>query len=361
VTVNFSYRVGTGTPTNIGTATRVGSTETYEFNWPASAAPADGEYDLVATLSSGGATPLASDSEEVVVNNTTEGPPDNIPLTNAQSETVEITNPVNGGTLTFTEGAGDVNLQATIQVKHSADVSELTPYFTTTTPGSEPVWAECDSGSETAAEAANGVDCELPPGTNGTSVTGVAVVASDEPNDPIPEPVDPESGDAHRVFGSGASPGPSPSTTSPSPTQTSTASASPTQTSTASPSPSQTSTASPSPTQTTASPSPTTTTPPPPVAYSSQTTMNKNGNKFVGKVKSDNKKCRRGRNVVLKEQKPGKDKTVGKDKTNKKGKYSIKERNADGTYYTIAKSKSFTDRFGRPVTCQRDKSPKREA
>ena len=57
-----------GRPTTIGTATRVGTTDTYEFHWPAAGAPPEGEQVLIATLSSGGATPLATDTETVMVN-----------------------------------------------------------------------------------------------------------------------------------------------------------------------------------------------------------------------------------------------------------------------------------------------------
>ena len=185
----------------------------------------------------------------------------------------------------------------------------------------------------------------LPAGTNGTSVTGIAVVAGENPGAPAPITEDKGAADAHRVFGTGASPSPSASTTSPSPTP-----------STSSP----TSSPSPTATQTTASPSPTTSTPPPPVIYPSETTLKNDGNKFFGKVKSQSKKCRSGRQMILKKKKSGDDKTVGKDKTNQDGEYSIKENNPNGTYYTIAKKKSYTTNSGGPVTCQKDKSPEAE-
>ena len=339
-TVTFAWRTGTGTPTTIGTATRVGSTETFEFHWPAAAAPPEGNQVLVATLTQGGAT-AATDTEDVVVNQRDEDPPGGLDPRTEQGETVEITAPANGGTLAFTEDpANDVNLKATIQVKHSSGATILTPYFTTSLPGTETVWTECTTGSESNTEAANGVDCGLPAGTNGTSVTGIAVVAGENPGAPAPITEDKGAADAHRVFGTGASPGPS--------------SASP---SSASPSSASPSSASP----TTASPTPTGTTPPPPVIYPSTTTLKVNGNKFTGKVKSRHANCRRGRSVLLKKEKPGKDKTVGKDRTNRRGRYSIKERNPNGTYYTVAKTKRFTTGAGGPVTCDSDRSPKRKA
>jgi hypothetical protein len=346
-TVTFSYNAEGATPVPIGTATRVGSTETFEFHWPSSSAPADGEYTLTATLNSGGAT--STDTETVDVNNADDEPPGGLDPRTEQAETVEITAPANGGALAFTEDPdADIHLKATIQVKHSADVTTLAPYYSTSAPGTEPAFKACENDPETAEQAANGVNCELPAGTNGTSVTGVAVVASDNPVPMGPgQTEDEESGDAHRVFGTGASPGPSSS--SPSPTASST-----------SPSPTASST-SPSPTQSSASPTPTETTPPPPVIYPSTTTLKVNGNKFTGKVKSRHANCRRGRNVLLKKEKPGKDKTVGKDRTNRRGTYSIKEKNPNGTYYTVAKTKRFTTGAGGPVTCDSDRSPKRKA
>lgn len=127
---------------------------------------------------------------------------------------------------------------------------------------------------------------------------------------------------------------------------------SPTGTGTTSPSPSTTS-PSPTPTNTSPSPTPTNTTPPPPVVAESTITINYDGNSFDGKVKSDLRKCRKDRKVVAKKVKPGRDKKVGSDTTNRRGKYSILERNADGTYYTVAKKKTIGN-----VTCLRDRSPK---
>lgn len=339
-TVVFRYRSGSSAPLDIGTATPVGS-DTYEFHWAGNSMPPDGPYDLIASLRSSGSE-IASDTEAVVVNNTanpgTGGLPNPDPTTN-QSESVEITSPANGGSLNFTDPAGDPRYTATIQVKHSAGVTELTPYYTVSAPGTEPTWKKCEGGSETAQESANGVSCELTAPDFPTQVTGIAVVATDEPTDPVPGP-DTESGDGHRVAGTGAGPTPTASSTSPSATPTPTASTTP------------------SPTAST-TPSPTASTPPPPIAYSSQTTIGYNGKAFTGTVKSDLKKCRRGRNVILKKETPGSDKKLGSDRTNRRGGYKIPEPNANGTYYTVAKAKGFTDNFGRPVTCGQDRSKKK--
>ena len=148
----------------------------------------------------------------------------------------------------------------------------------------------------------------------------------------------------------------SPSSGSPSPTQSS-ASPTPTQSS-ASPSPTQSS-ASPSPTQSSASPSPTPSesTPPPVVGYSTRTTLDYRNKTFVGKANSDEASCRNGRFVVLKKKRPGKDRKVGTDITNREGAYKIPKRKADGTYYTVAFKKTFTNTSGQETTCTRDRSP----
>jgi hypothetical protein len=143
--------------------------------------------------------------------------------------------------------------------------------------------------------------------------------------------------------------------------QTGTGTQTATATSTSSPTPTQT-TASPSPSQSTASPSPTATTPPPPVRHGSTTTMkNYDGNSFDGKIKSGESRCRDGRTVVLKKKKPGKDKKVGTDRTTPDGVYSIRERNANGKYYATALAKTFTTSNGQRVTCEKDRSPTKEA
>ena len=337
--VTFAYKCGSAAAVDIGPVTQVGS-DTFQADWLGTAMPADGSCSLIASLRSSG-TEVNTDTETVMINNATGGPPGGVDPTTAQGETIEITSPTNGAALNFTDPPGTPRFTAIIQVKHSADVTDVTPYYTVTAPGVEPVWTECANGAQTAAEAANGVECELASPAFPTQVTGIAVVVADAPLDPIPEP-DIDSGDGHRVIGTGATPPPSGTPTTASPT-------------TASPT-----TSSPSPTPTTASPSPSASTPPPPIAYSSTTTIDYNGKAFTGKVKSDARRCRSGRNVVLMKEKGGDDKKVGSDRTNKKGNYSINEPNADGTYYTVAKAKGFTDNSGRTVTCAQDRSKKRK-
>lgn len=55
-------------------------------------------------------------------------------------------------------------------------------------------------------------------------------------------------------------------------------------------------------------------------------------NKFKGKVTSDNNsRCRKGRTVKVKQK--GKKGSVGRSRTNRKGKWKVRDRNADGRYF----------------------------
>ena len=116
-----------------------------------------------------------------------------------------------------------------------------------------------------------------------------------------------------------------------------------------------------SPSTTSPSPTPTNTTtpppPPPPVRHGTSVTIDYDGNSFDGKVESNTRKCRSGRRVVLKKQKPGRDQKVGSDSTNRRGRYSIPQRNADGTYYTVAGKKTYRDGSGRLHICNKGRSP----
>ena len=78
---------------------------------------------------------------------------------------------------------------------------------------------------------------------------------------------------------------------------------------------------------------------------------------FVGKAKSVESSCRKGRIVVLKKKRPGKDRKIGSDISNREGVYKIRKRKADGTYYAVAFKKTFTDTSGQETTCTRDRSP----
>jgi uncharacterized repeat protein (TIGR01451 family) len=105
----------------------------------------------------------------------------------------------------------------------------------------------------------------------------------------------------------------------------------------------------------TASPTPT---PPPTVREASNITIRHNNrpHRFNGRVGSDRRRCRRGRRVVVKEVRRGRDGIVGRDTTNRRGRWSnAHRRGGRGRYYAIAKRKRFTTPNG-TVICQKARS-----
>ena len=104
------------------------------------------------------------------------------------------------------------------------------------------------------------------------------------------------------------------------------------------------------------SPSPSQTTPPPPSiqTFDSRITIAYNGrrNVFTGRVTSESARCEAGRGVVVKKVKRGKDATVGKARTNRRGRYAVAERNAEGRYYSKVKRKQFAGRNNRTIVCK---------
>ena len=193
--VLYQYQSGNATPVEIGTATRVLQTDTWEFHWNSNI-PADGQYTLIAILSSNGSE-VSRDSETVTVNNQTPDP--SIDPRENQGETVEITDPTNGDRMGFYDPLDSRSYIGVIDVSHSASntIANLTAYYTTTPPGQDPQWTQC--GEETPANAADGIRCELQGQDRPSQVVGVAVVVNDQPI-PAPAPEDEDSGDAHRVF-----------------------------------------------------------------------------------------------------------------------------------------------------------------
>jgi len=141
-------------------------------------------------------------------------------------------------------------------------------------------------------------------------------------------------------------------------TGTQSPSASPTSPSPSPSSPSPTSSSpSPTPSESSPSPTPTETLPPPPVRSSTRVTINYDGNSFNGRAGSSMGQCRGGRAIVVKKKRPGRDRAIGSDTTNRRGRYSVQERRARGTYYAVAPKRVFVNRFGQQVTCTRDRSP----
>ena len=61
------------------------------------------------------------------------------------------------------------------------DISYVRSFYTTSAPGSVPVWKPC--GTETATRAENGVRCALAQGVDQTAITAMAAVANDSPDE----------------------------------------------------------------------------------------------------------------------------------------------------------------------------------
>ena len=96
--------------------------------------------------------------------------------------------------------------------------------------------------------------------------------------------------------------------------------------------------------------------------YNTQVTINfvggTYGDKFNGKVKSPNKKCRKGRTVVVKRNESGSDPKIGTDKSNKKGKWEVDVGGLApaGKYYAIAKKKNLGKKNGVKQICKKARS-----
>lgn len=197
--VEFKYQEGDANEVSIGIGTRVGLTDTFEFNWSPGTL-ADGEYTLKAILYNG-AVELSRDEIDVTVNNedtTIPPPPD------PQAETVEIVSPANGAGAGFYDPPGADLPHTIVDVTSSDDTGfpststgteTVTVFYSKTPIGTEPEWVECGSGGGEAAEdPPTSIRCTLEEGDTPLQVTGVAAVAD------AVAPVVGGSGDAHRVF-----------------------------------------------------------------------------------------------------------------------------------------------------------------
>jgi len=120
--------------------------------------------------------------------------------------------------------------------------------------------------------------------------------------------------------------------------------------------PTSTQTSSPSATSTTTTTVATTSSPSGDRRVATKLTMKYKRRAFKGKANSSVPACERGRMVVLKKVKPGKDARVGTKKTNRNGRWALRKGKAKGRYYAVVAKKVFTDAGGTTVICRRDKS-----
>ena len=182
--VEFEIQPAAGNTTTIE-ASRVGTTDTFEAFHPLTGLT-DGTYTVRAILYSG-ATQFGEDDEQTVtIRNGTLG----------QSETAEITHPANGGSLGF-YSPKDGLPRAIVDVRTSADARQARVLYTTSAPGSEPVWVQCGSGAVNTGLAT--VRCTLAEKTPASQVTAIAALANQTPPPGPAQPAADDAGDAHRV------------------------------------------------------------------------------------------------------------------------------------------------------------------
>ena len=192
--------------TSIGPATQVGTSDTWELYWDINVT--DGNKTIRAQIVG---TNVMID-RQVFVNNTPPAQPDpsDVPL-----ETIEITTPVNGTTATFDRRA------VTIQGVASAGTDGVELFYTKAPGRQTPEvadWLLCGyldlNGSATAPQGFR-TTCTLNGSDQPSQVTGVAAASIDcllqnncEASRPAsgPRQATTDSGDAHRVFGTEASP-----------------------------------------------------------------------------------------------------------------------------------------------------------
>lgn len=79
--------------------------------------------------------------------------------------------------------------------------------------------------------------------------------------------------------------------------------------------------------------------------------------RFTGKVKSERRKCKKNRKVVVKRELAGKDAKVGSDITNRKGRYVIGQGNGatPGSYYAKAKKRKIEKKH-KIIVCKKARS-----
>lgn len=171
------------------TATRVDSTDTWEYQWSIPDSMIDGEYEFRAILYSGTTSEVNRDEETFTVLN------DDTPAVGEQADRVEIVLPANGSSPGFyTPPQQTTAANTLITVKKSSGAVYTRVFYTTTPAGQEPQWSSCGSGSGTT------IRCTLAGGVNPSTVTALGAVANTTPSSPAGPVADlDESGDAVRI------------------------------------------------------------------------------------------------------------------------------------------------------------------
>ena len=182
----------------IGSATRVGETDTWQLLWDMSAHTPRTDVDdddgfVRAEVSDGSSPPVFVGSPGGQA----------VDFQDENAETLEITSPANGGTLGFFDGPDtDTNPESLITGTASAGVTngEQIELYYSTQPGVSPTWVKCEDTATVSGNTWTG-RCELQAGATVGNVSAIAarVDAAGAANSPDED--GDASGDAHRVSG----------------------------------------------------------------------------------------------------------------------------------------------------------------
>lgn len=185
--VEFELRPTTvGSPVTV-TATRVGSSNTWEYNLEL-ATVADGTYTLAAVLFSG-QTSVAEDEQLVTVQNSELRP-------GGPANTVELLYPENGGRAGYFTPPGKT-AGFLVHAIASEGTGQVRVLYSLSDPGNEPEWKPCGSEAPNDDRLVT-IRCALAVGDRPADVGAIAAVANRQPTGD-PSPAADETGDAHHV------------------------------------------------------------------------------------------------------------------------------------------------------------------
>ncbi len=176
-----------GALTQTYTATRVGSSDTWEYQWSIPLTTVDGPYTIRAILYSG-LNEVSRHEQEITISNGSDLPPAN------KAARVEFVSPANGGSPGFytpPQVGGTPNTLVTIA--KSASTIRTRIYYTTTQAGNEPTWKLCGTGTGTV------IRCTLTGTDQAAAVSALAAVANTTPNGPAIQDALDAAGDAIRI------------------------------------------------------------------------------------------------------------------------------------------------------------------
>jgi hypothetical protein len=204
--VEFHYRDPSGGgQVLIGVATQTPTPDTFEFNWDPPDNLADGPLTLYALLFDGD-TEVARDTESDLTLNDKDNNPQspNPNETEQRGDTVEITYPLNGDKFGIYKPRDATSAATVINVTSDSEVVAV--FYSISAPGDEPLWTQCGEESiHVGDDYSDGIPCTLASTHEPEQVTAVAAVSNETDEISYAElfgsrdPVEDDSGDAHRV------------------------------------------------------------------------------------------------------------------------------------------------------------------